>query len=42
MRPEMIARITRKQFFGVTDVCNWKINSQTLMCVIGAFTGSTL
>ena len=34
VRPEMITQIIRKQFFCVTDdhddVCNWKINSQTL------------
>ena len=31
IRPEMITQIIRKQFFCVTDVCNWKINSQRIL-----------
>ena len=31
IRPEMITQIIRKQFFYVTDVCNWKINSQRIL-----------
>ena len=33
MRPEMITQIIRKQFLCVTDVCNWRINSQRFFVV---------
>ena len=43
MRPDMIAQILRKQCFRVTEVrAIGKLNPRQFMCVIDAFTESTL